>query len=41
MIYIMNLRVFRGARVGWGERGLGDIPMEGCLIKWIGVGVGL
>ena len=26
---------------GWGggvERGLGGIPMEGCLLKWIGVG---
>ena len=21
-----------------GERGLGGIPMEGCLLKWIGVG---
>ena len=24
--------------VGWGERDLGGIPMEGCLLKWIGVG---
>ena len=24
--------------VGLGERGLGGIPMEGCLLKWIGVG---
>ena len=23
---------------GVGERGLGGIPMEGCLWKWIGVG---
>ena len=23
---------------GWGERGLDGIPMEGCLLKWIGVG---
>ena len=23
---------------GGGERGLRGIPMEGCLLKWIGVG---
>ena len=23
---------------GWGEKGLDGIPMEGCLLKWIGVG---
>ena len=23
---------------GGGERGLGGIPMEGCLLKWIAVG---
>ena len=24
--------------VGWRERGLGGIPIEGCLLKWIGMG---
>ena len=24
--------------MGLGERDLGGIPMEGCLLKWIGVG---
>ena len=27
-----------GGGGGGGERGLGGIPMEGCLLKWTGVG---
>ena len=27
-----------GGGVGGRERGLSRIPMEGCLLKWIGVG---
>ena len=28
-----------GGGGGVGEKGLGGIPMEGCLLKWIGVGI--